>query len=49
MIIIVNILMMLYKKDGRGLHDIIVKTNDKRGMIRMGEHQELVRIEKQIE
>ena len=27
MIIIVSILMMLYKKDGRGLHDIIAKTN----------------------
>ena len=27
MIIIISILMMLYKKDGRGLHDIIAKTN----------------------
>ena len=25
--IIIVILMMLYKKDGRGLHDIIAKTN----------------------
>lgn len=27
MVIIVSILMMLYKKDGRGIHDIIAKTN----------------------
>ena len=27
MVIIISILMMLYKKDGRGLHDIIAKTN----------------------
>ena len=27
MFIVITVLMMLYKKDGRGLHDIIAKTN----------------------